>query len=511
MLTKSDLLSFRQCPRKLWLEKKRPDLLPTTAASRRAIDGAKVGEMAQRLLGPDARDLSFSDLSLQEAADSAKAALAALRCSAFEVPFVRDSVYIRSDIMQYDGNAYFISETKASTFPLKSDGQTPGKPKDHYLDDVAIQAWVTEDGGMVSGRVELSLLDNRWQYPGDDNYQGVFRALDVSDLIKDRIAEVPRWAEGARRVVEGDMPVITTGAQCGKPYECPFLGFCAALEPRPDDHPIELLPGPAGKSLARRLRKEKGYSSILQPAPEELDGEDGDLYKRVQQAHREGRTIVNPNARDVIAQYPYPRFFLDFEGIDLPIPRWRGVRPYQQVPFQWSCHIEDPPGTFAHFEFLDLTGDDPSEACARGLDDSLAGDGPVFVYNATYERTRLIELADRIPEYRASMNGIAGRLVDLLPLVRDGFYHPSMRGSFSIKSVLPVVAPDLRYEDLIEVIDGTAAQIVYMQCIFEDLSDARRREIDANLRRYCRQDTWAMVEVAYRLEGKERPRRPVEG
>src|SRR6266566_2006106 len=57
----------------------------------------------------------------------------------------------------------------------------------------------------------------------------------------------------------------------------------------------------------------------------------------------------------------------DFEGIDLPVPRWVGVYPYEHVPFQWSCHIEREPGVFAHAEFLDLSGEDPSLRCMDAM------------------------------------------------------------------------------------------------------------------------------------------------
>lgn len=136
--------------------------------------------------------------------------------------------------------------------------------------------------------------------------------------------------------------------------------------------------------------------------------------------------------------------------------------------------------------------------------------GPIVVYNATYERTRLQQLAERHPDHADLLEGYIARLVDLQPLVKDNFYDRRMRGSFSIKSVLPVVAADLRYEELQEVQEGTGAQVAYMQAIFENPTQQRLNEIDRRLRVYCRQDTWAMVEIAHFLAGQPRPMRPPE-
>jgi hypothetical protein len=256
------------------------------------------------------------------------------------------------------------------------------------------------------------------------------------------------------------------------------------------------------------LRQAKGYTSLLEPAPEELTGKDASLFQRMQQAHRTEQPILEANSGAILAALPWPRYYLDFEGIDLPVPRWAGVRPYEQVPFQWSCHIERQPGVFEHREFLDLSGNDPSLPCIQALLQTIPPDelGPIIVYHKTYEEGRLKELSHRHAEHATGMQRLIGRLVDLLPLVRDGYYHPAMRGSFSIKQVLPTIAPDLDYSKLGGIMDGTAAQVAYLYAVFEPgTTPARKEQYRQGLLRYCRLDTWAMVEVAYFLLRLSRP------
>ena len=135
--------------------------------------------------------------------------------------------------------------------------------------------------------------------------------------------------------------------------------------------------------------------------------------------------------------------------------------------------------------------------------------GPIFVYHATYERARLRGFAERHPEHADLLHNYIERLVDLLPLVKAHYYHPDMRGSFSIKKVLPGIAPDLNYDELDEIQEGTGAQIAYLEAALNPETTANRKtELDKKLRIYCRQDTWAMVEIAYFLAQAGRPIRP---
>lgn len=515
MLTKSDLQSLLQCPRKLWLEHHQPNLIPKDDPTlyRRAIDGNIVGEKAREQLG-DGFIWPPANADKTIAAKQTMDLLAQTPDKpAAEVPMVHGGLYARADALVPEGGRYVLRETKASTFRLKNDKVTPGAPEEHHLDDVAIQAWVMENSGLPLARVELNLLNNQWRYPGGGDYSGLFRQLDITTETHARKDQVPVWLEQAQAILAGHMPEVVTGKQCSDPYECPFQDYCEKLDPPGPEHPIELLPDLPGKNLARKLRDTKGYTSILDPKPEELTGKQADLYRRIQAAHRRGQAILEPGSDVVLKALPYPRYYFDFEGIDLPVPHWQGVRPYEQIPFQWSCHIERSPGVFEHAEFLDLTGNDPSLACIEGMREVINPDdgGPIFVYYMTYEKSRLEELSLRHPEHTELLQIYINRLVDLHPIVKQFFYHPQMRGSFSIKKVLPVIAPDLDYGKLGEVQEGTGAQVAYLYATLDpNTSTDRKTDLEAKLRQYCRQDTWAMVEVAYFLARSGRPERPAE-
>jgi hypothetical protein len=184
-----------------------------------------------------------------------------------------------------------------------------------------------------------------------------------------------------------------------------------------------------------------------------------------------------------------------FETVSFAVPIWKDTRPYQQIPFQFSLHRLDQTGTQGHTAFLDLTDADPSAALAQSLIDQCGNEGPVFVYNASFETTRIRELAGRFPELATALNSIIERVADLLPIARNQYYHPSQHGSWSIKAVLPALCPELSYAQLDGVHDGNMAVEAFKEAIHPVTTPQRIQEIDHQLLEYCKLDTFAMVRL----------------
>lgn len=127
-----------------------------------------------------------------------------------------------------------------------------------------------------------------------------------------------------------------------------------------------------------------------------------------------------------LAEIPYPRHYLDFEMISFwRRPRWIGTRPFQQVPFQFSCHVEQAPGDFTHHAFLDLSGQSPLSSFVEALFRTAGTTGAVVVWNQAFEATRIRELAEMFPLHAKALNNIIDRMVDLLPIYREHYYHPA--------------------------------------------------------------------------------------
>jgi hypothetical protein len=186
---------------------------------------------------------------------------------------------------------------------------------------------------------------------------------------------------------------------------------------------------------------------------------------------------------------------MDFETTQSAVPRWKGKRPYQQIPFQFSVHRLGRTGKLQHMSFLDVSGKDPSLAFAKALLAACGNQGAIFVYNASFEQARIRELAERYPRLAAGLKAVNDRVVDLLPIAREHYYHPSQEGSWSIKAVLPAMCPDLDYAELEGVKDGGMAMEAYAEAIAAETTPARKAEIERQLTAYCALDTYALVRL----------------
>jgi hypothetical protein len=156
----------------------------------------------------------------------------------------------------------------------------------------------------------------------------------------------------------------------------------------------------------------------------------------------QGYYLDTTRVRNAMTGWRCPLHFLDFETIQFAVPIWKGTRPYQQIPFQFSLHTLGGKGKLEAWSFLDLSGNDPSHAFAESLITVCGKSGPIFVYNAGFEGARIKELSERFPRLAVALLAIKERLVDLHPITKGNYYHPSQQGSWSIKAVLPTVAPD---------------------------------------------------------------------
>lgn len=479
-LSKSQILLHRQCPKRLWLSVYRPEYASVDdSAQGRLAKGIHVGKVAQGL---------YPNGVLVDSADQRQALMTTREIlnqgtyPIFEGAIQYDEVLIRADFLLPEENGFRMVEVKSTT-----------RVKDYHLADAAIQSWVAQQSHLPLNTVEIAHIDNSFIYPGGGDYQGLFHFTDVSAQIADLQSEVPGWINAARTTLSSREPTIATGPQCDTPFKCPFLSYCAPSVETAETFPPEILP--YGAAIAATLRAE-GYTDLRDVPVDRLENPRLQLVWRVTKI---GHAELNPEAGRLLAALPYPRYYLDFETISFAVPVWAGTRPYMQVPFQWSCHIETTKGVITHCAFLADGQSDPRQPFAKSLIDAIGTTGPIFVYNAPFERSRMQELAEHFPALAAALEGAIDRIVDLLPIAREYYYHPDMRGSWSIKAVLPTIAPDLAYDNL-DVANGDMAQQAFAEIMQAETSPERRQQLHDALLLYCERDTLAMVRIAHYFE-----------
>lgn len=477
MLSKSRILNGLQCPKRLYLQVHRPELAEVDAGTEHRFQvGHEVGAVA-RSLQPGGKLMADEQLDAALTATRQELAVAGDKVL-FEPAFAHGGVLIRADILSRRGSDVELREVKSST-----------SVKDYHQQDVAVQVWTLRGAGVRPSRSFVTHIDNTFVYQGGGQYAGLLRDTDVSATVAHTVDKVTGWVEDLSKVVDGEMPVVQMGTHCSDPFECPFQGHCSAGGPT---FPVEILPR-GGKALT--ALREAGFRD-LRDVPEEMLKSANHL--RVWRATRSGQPDMVKGAGAELGALPYPRFYLDFETAQMAVPVWAGTRPYEQLPFQWSCHVEKGDGSLEHGEFLDLSGTPPMRAFAESLVRFIRKDGPVFSYSS-FERTILAQCVARFPDLAGGLGGIMNRIVDLRPLTERSYYHPEMMGSWSIKSVIATIAIELDYAGLGEVQDGTQAQVAYLEAIHPQTPPERRRAIQGDLLTYCKHDTLVMVKLAHFL------------
>jgi hypothetical protein len=485
-LSKSKIMSSLQCLKRIHLEVNRKDLIQFSRQTEAAFAlGHEVGDMAIQLYGSENTGGTYIEYDGggfgRQLAQTKELMTSMFRAPIFEATLEHDGVLVREDVLlplkENGSDNWRIVEVKAST-----------SVKPEYVQDCAVQAWVHMESGYPLSQISLAHINNQFIYRGDGNYDGLLHESDITDQVFDLLSSVPVWVERARNAAGGAIPNVPVGQHCTSPYECPFLEYCW---PGDSEYPIRGLGGNK-KKLGEWVAA--GYRDIRDVPAHEISSE---TQSRIHRVTQDGEPELLPGARVFVAELAYPRFYLDFETVAPAIPVWAGTRPYQTLPFQWSCHIERAPGVMEHAEFLDLSGEPPMRPLAERMIAALGDHGPVLMYTS-YERGVIRGLAELLPDLAGALQAIDARLVDLHPATRANYYHPDMLGSWSIKAVLPTIVPEMDYARLAGIQLGTEASSAYLEAIHPQTPAGRKEVIGKNLRKYCKHDTQAMVElVAY--------------
>lgn len=482
-MSKTRYLEGLQCPRLCWCRTHRPEEIPAGVDAmtwQRFDQGHLVGEYARQLF-PDGIEIPWGDLSL--ACRQTEEALQARRPifeATFRFPSLAGLTQMRADILRPAGqDQWDLIEVKSTT-----------RVKEVHLPDVAFQGYVAQGAGLRVRQYGLLHLSREYRRHGDPDPQGLFRLEDVTAPAGQHLQTVE---EGLRRLFAvlygGEPPQVRVGSHCTDPYGCPLQGECWAFLPERHVFLLHRGPGKAwdllGKGILGLRDIPGGYPLTSRQA----------IQLRCEHT---GMPHVDREAlRAFLDRLRYPLYFLDFETFQTPIPLFDGLRPYDQVPFQFSLHVQQDPGAaLQHHAFLaDLRGGtaDPRPEFLRRLRGHLGAAGSILAYNAAFEKRCLKECAEAYLEYLDWVeDNLLPRLVDLYaPFRAFHYYHPAQDGSASMKRVLPALT-GWGYEEM-EIGDGGTASAEFLRISLQEVDEADRQRVRGLLEEYCKQDTEGMV------------------
>lgn len=482
-ISKSQYLKGLQCHKALWLLKNKPELKAKPSESLQATfdTGTEVGKLAQQLF-PNGEEIEFNPSNFRGMIAKTKKLLEAnADITIYEATFDYDGCFAMIDILVQTPEGLEIYEVKSST-----------GAKEVYLEDLAFQVYILQGLGYRVSKASLVNINNEYIYDGlEYKLEELFKVEDFTQDMFTKAKHVPNLVKQMQQVLKTTEPNIDIGPHCNKPYECDFKNYCWSHIPEVS---VFSLSNARGKDWELY---EQGYIKLEDiPLTKSVLSQISNKHIQQIESYVQNKAHINREAvKKELSKLKFPLAFLDFETFQDAIPQYAGTRPFEQIPFQYSLHIQETPAAeLTHREFLAEPNTDLRRNFVTSLLQDLPSLGSIIVYNRSFEAGVLNKLAESFPELKENIESTINRFFDLmLPFQKRDYYHPDMHGSYSIKKVLPALVPELKYDDL-EISEGGSASRAFVK--LRGLEDkAEQQKIRTNLLEYCKLDTLAMVEI----------------
>ncbi|MFG5127153.1 DUF2779 domain-containing protein [Campylobacter lari] len=486
--SKSRYTRGTQCVKSLWLKTHKNEVLsmPDENALAKFSTGNKIGELACELF-PNGVKIEFEGSSFDEKCEQTKKLLENNQEIIYEATFCYDGILIMIDILQNTKDGLIINEVKSST-----------SLKDIYTDDCSLQYYVLSNLNYKIKQVNLIHLNNGY-YRGD--FLDINQLFIINDITKEVLSNQNKIKENLKYFEEilnkKEEPNIDIGTHCFDPYECDGYEYCW-LKQR------NLYESENIFSISR-LNANKKFELYYKNIINFKDIKDLSIFNKNQQIQIQASLnkeihINKENIKNFLNTLTYPIYHLDFETFMQAVPEFKGIKPYMQIPFQYSLHI-DYKDKLEHKEFLSECGMDPRYELAKNLINDIPKDVCVLAYNASFEKGVIRNLALVFPEFSEHLLNIEKNIKDLMiPFQNKDCYHYKMQGSYSIKKVLPALIPDMEqaYNDLDLIHNGSEAMQSFEA--MQNMSENERKAYRQALLEYCKLDTLAMVKILKHLE-----------
>lgn len=482
-LSKSKYCNAVQCNKILWLDKNRKEICKSSTRESILKNGKEVGELARGIFG-EYTNIAFSE-NFSNMVLSTESAIENRIRIITEASFNYEGNFCSIDILKNDIDGIEIYEVKSST-----------EIRDIYIDDVSYQLYILLGLGYCVKKVCVVYINNQYERKGELELDKLFNIEDVTQIafskqneVKSKIKEINEYMQ------HEDEPDTDIDTYCFKPYECPYWEYCTRNLPSNNVFKIASM---------QTKTKFKFYKNNIIEFKDLLNANLSQKYKEQIEFEILNRSpkIDKDKIKSFLDDLYYPLYFLDFETYQQSIPKYDGIRPYEQIPFQYSLHyIENEGSTLKHKEYLAKPDIDSRYEISLRLVTDIPEDACVIAYNMQFEKMVIKRLANLFNEFTEKLNKIHSNMKDLMiPFKNRAYYTKEMQGSYSIKYVLPALFPndsELDYHNLPVVHNGGEAMNIFAE--LGKYSKEEQEIIRFGLLKYCELDTYAMVKILEKL------------
>ena len=486
-LSKSLYTKGIQCPKSLWLKKYKPSVLTPPDESSQAIfdTGNIVGDFACKLF-PNGKEVPYSK-NYDEMIATTKQWLDDGIENIYEATFNFSGILVMVDILTISNNEVSIYEVKSST-----------EVKDIYLRDVSIQYYVLKNLGFKIKSANVIHINNEYIRDDELDINQLFKIVDVTNEVLSLQSNIPNILKEFEIYLEDkeNEPNIDIGKECNSPYECDAKDYCWKVQRKIPDYSIFNI-----FNLGSKKQIELYNRGIINIDDVPHDFDMTSIQAQAVENNKSKITYIDiENIKAFLQNLTYPIYHLDFETYQQAIPLYKGLKAYEQIPFQYSLHIEHEDGRLEHKEYLAQDSVDSRYKLALKLCEDIPNDLTVLAYNMSFEKGVIKRLASLFEEFSEHLLAINDNMQDLMiPFQKKWYVTPSMQGSYSIKYVLPALVPEFEkaYKELDGVQNGSQAMNAFAS--MSKLNDVEKQKLRNSLLEYCKLDTLAMVKILERL------------
>lgn len=481
-LSKSKYCNGIQCEKLLWLDTYKKEVKEDISNEAVLDNGTEIGVLAKELFN-NRVDIEFNnDLNIM--IEETNKALNNKDIVITEASFQYENCFCSVDILKKNDNNYEIYEVKSST-----------KNKEVFINDISFQYYVLTNLGLNVVKANIIYINNKYTRQGKLDLNKLFVVEDVTDKIKEKQIEVENNINYLINHLENkNEPDKKLGMHCFEPYSCPFFKYCT--NHLPNDNVFNLRSMWTKEKIEWYNKGIYSYEDLLKENIKEKYKEQIEFELLCKEP------IINKdNINDFLNELSFPLYFLDFETYQQPVPLFDGIKPYMQVPFQYSLHIAHDDKSLEHREFLGEANIDPRRALAESLIKDIPKDSCILAYNMGFEKSVIKALANLYPDLGSHLMNIHDNIKDLMiPFQKRDYYVKEMHGSYSIKYVLPALFPNndnLNYQNLELIHKGDEASNYFAN--LGKYSKEDQEKIRKSLLKYCELDTYAMVKIWEKL------------
>ncbi|WP_121626779.1 DUF2779 domain-containing protein [Poseidonibacter antarcticus] len=489
-LSKSLYTKGIQCQKALWLKKYRKEVLtpPDETALARFETGNEVGTLACKLF-PNGREIAYTT-NFDEMIKQTRKYIDDGIKYIYEATFSFDGILVMVDVLEINEDGVCIYEVKSSS-----------SVKDIYVHDTSIQYYVLKQLGFSIKTANVVHINSSYIRADTLELDELFTIADITQEVVDLQINIPSILKEFETVLEDKInePNIDIGKHCHDPYVCDAKDYCWKTQRQIPEYSIFNIFNLGSKKQIELYSQ--GIKNI-EDIPDDFDMTAN--QKAAVQIYKSKETFINKEKiKEFIDTLTYPIYHLDFETFQQAIPEWKVISPYQQIPFQYSLHIEYEDGRLEHKEYLALDGIDPREQIAKSLCENIPNNVTVLAYNMSFEKGVIKKLADSFPNLCTNFLSINENIKDLMiPFQKKYYVTPSMNGSYSIKYVLPALVPKFAqaYKELDGVQNGSQAMNAFAN--MSKMEEGEKERMRTALIEYCKLDTLAMVKILEKLNSE---------